>query len=304
MPVDSDRKGFKEITMSTYYNTEPYKSSKCGFFATIPIPNTGEALILSGGIGPDLLVSPNMDPSLIRKGKYTKLVRIDTGLQHISGTAACYCKSQTYQFHIRYSCTCHVHKPLEVWANHCPDMNPLAEEYYQNLFSMMATSYEMQDLSSFQAQLSEKMLTAVNDVSGLRIGPLKSVQVEMDAEYRAHLRSMQKDTEKTELETHRIKNAGQLQQSPITAKVALLRDVLDGKRTLDEVLQVNKDRNLEDIARLKTLLEQLNEMRSSGVIDEENYQRMMEHQFTQIAPTLPFKQLGSAGGLAPDAEDL
>lgn len=287
--------------MSTYCNIEPYK---CGFFATIPIPNMGEALILSSGIGVDLLVTPNMDPSLIRKGKYTKLVRIDTGLQRISGTITCYCKSQTYQFHIRYSCSCQVNEPLEAWTNHCPDLNQLAEEYYLNLFSTMAMSYEMGDLPSLQAQINKKMSTAVSDISGVRIGPLKTVQVEMDAKYRAHLRSIQEDDEKTELETHRIQNAEQLRQSPITAKVALLRDVLDGKKTLDEVLQVNKARNLEDIAHLKTLLEQLKEMWSSGVIDEENYQRMVMHQYEQIASTLPFKQLQSAEHLAPDSEDL
>lgn len=287
--------------MSTYCNLESYKYN---FFTTIPIPHTGEALILSGGIGADLLITPDINPGFIRKGKYTQLVRIKTGPQPVSGVITCYCKSQTYQFHIRYNATCRVSNPLEAWANQCPDLNQLAEEYYLNLFSAEAMCYEMNDLAKFQKQLNTEILAKVKDENGLQIGPLQSVQVEMDAEYRAHLRSMQKDTEKVELETHRIKNADQLHQSPITSESALLRDVLDGKKTLDEVLQESKHRKVEDVTRLKTLLEQLNELRTSGVIEEEIYQQVTLQQLTQLAPTLHLQQLENPEQLAPDPEDL
>lgn len=287
--------------MSTYCNLEAYKYN---FFSAIPIPRTGEALILSGGIGADLLITPNINPAFIRRGKYTQLVRIKTGPQTVSGEIRCYCKSQTYQFRIRYNATCCVSSPLEAWANQCPDLNRLAEAYYLSLFTAEAAGYEMNDLAKFQKKLNTDILSMVKDENGLQIGPLQSVQVEMDAEYRAHLHSMQKDTEKVELETHRIKNADQLHQAPITSETALLRDVLDGKKTLDDVLQESKQRKIEDVDRLKTLLEKLNELRSSGVIGEEIYQQVTLQQLTQLAPTLQFQQLESPEQLAPDPEDL
>lgn len=288
------------MTTTSYCSIEPYANK---FFTTIPIPNGSEALILIRGVDPDLLVTPSVSPAKIRRGKYTQLVRLRTDQQTVSGQISCYCKSQTYQFHISYKAACHVCDPMAAWSSQCPDPAVIAEEYYRSLFSMEAVKHDIQDVASLQNALNSK-LQNIQIERGLQIGPLQSVQVDMDAEYRAHLRSMQKDTEIVEAEIHRVKNADQFHNAPITAENAMLRDVLDRKKTLDEMIQESKQRRAEDFAQAKTLLEELNDLRRSGLINEDAYERAVNSHLSQL--TAPRGQPpGSQGQLyAPDPEDL
>lgn len=60
---------------------------------------------------------------------------------------------------------------------------------------MEAAKYEMQVAVAFQSKLTANFQNSIQVESGLQIGPLQSIQVEMDAAYHAHLRAMQQDAE-------------------------------------------------------------------------------------------------------------
>lgn len=305
MPGISDKKESGDIgmTTNTYYSVESYKAKL--LFTSIPVPNGNEALILAGGISPDLLVTANVNPAAIRRGNYTKLARIKMDQQTVSGRIACYSKGQIYRFQIYYKAVCHVCDPMVVWSSQCPDPGAIAEEYFCNLFSTEAKKYEMQDLVEFQNNLSTSFQGKVQTESGLQIGPLQSVHVDMDEEYREHLRAIQKDMETVEVEIQRVKNAEQLHQAPITAENAMLRDVLDKKKTLDEVLQESKLRKLEEFGQVKTLLEQLNDLRASGQISEEVYQGIVNKQLQQFALAAHTEQQNNPEQpYAPNQEDM
>lgn len=73
----------------------------------------------------------------------------------------------------------------------------------------------------------------------------------------------------------------------------MLRDVLDGKKTLDQVPQERKQRKVDDLSQLKTLLGQLNDLRASGLISEDAYQEAASKQPKQLSASPRTESQGS-----------
>lgn len=285
-----------------YYCKEAYELKY--IFTQVPVPQPDEAIVLTDGVSENLLIRPTTSPRAIRAGKYTKIVRVKTGPKTISGELYCYCKQQVYQFRIYYKTTCQVCDPMAVVNAHFPDMRIMSDEFYQNLFDTAASNYDMRDSSLLQQQLLSELRESVQIEDGLQVGPLRSLQVKIDEDYRNHLRLMQKDTETVEAEIHRMKNSDELSKLDITEKSALLRLVLDGKKTVDEVLQESRQRKIENYSQFKIWLTEMNELRKEGLIDEALYQNMVQTQSSQLTFAASIVQTEKLAELyAPDAED-
>lgn len=288
-----------------FIKTESYKN---GLFAKIPIPDGNEKLILTGGIGPDLLVEPGITSTAIRRGKYQTLIRVHTGQRLISEEIACYCSDQYYQFHIRYTMPFRVNDQIAVWRGTSSEIEENIRIYVKEQADISAARFDMKQLHEFQSELNHNLCVQLEE-NGFLIGPCQNLHVEPAPEYRTFVGSLKKDQEKAQRVLASLQNANAVEQAAeLTESAALMRDLMDGKLSADEMIQLKKNRSMDDFNRIKSMISDFDEMRRDGKIDEETYQQKLSKLLGEPS-AVPVSRLDAGENtisdeFAPDQDDI
>ena len=129
-----------------------------GFFAKIPYPEAGFALVMTGGPSP-LVIQGNRIPTKgqLRRGQYNRQVKVDISPRPVSFEAELLSRDSISKFHASVSMTATVESPEEVVAKNITDVSVAVRD------SML---YELQDFASRRSmeeitQLREEILRHV-----------------------------------------------------------------------------------------------------------------------------------------------
>ena len=94
----------------------------------------------------------------------------------------------------------------------------------------------------------------------------------------------------------------------MTESAALMRDLMDGKLSADEMIQLKKNRSMDDFNRIKSMISDFDEMRRDGKIDEETYQQKLSKLLGEPS-AVPVSRLDAGENtisdeFAPDQDDI
>ena len=214
--------------------TEQYKN---GLFPTIPTEPDGIAIILTDGKFPPTRVDKTLSIRQIRKGSYSRLVRIATTVHQYDVYFNVPSENDPYQFAIHITMDVRVTDPLAFYNAQIDDVSIILKDNVYADVRRIAKGCAIKDYKTLDEDILDKVQIGSHEINDAQWGisyRVKDVEARPDKEGLAWIKRMTDHTLTVEEETHKANTSEAL--AKLSIEKAILGRVSVGELTMEQAL--------------------------------------------------------------------